>query len=194
MSSRATLEFTISCRLLPGASRADLLPELKAFLTPLVPDTSTLRVAFNDDLLSWAPGMDLGAADPLARIALHAVRDAGYQDAQFGGFPGFSEGTFLARAGVPTLPGLGPGALIHCHLPDERVSVRGLYASVQIYEALIQEVFRPGSEVGSVQPRLTASSYGDRSVASRSEGRTAVRSSAMACRAGQREDFALDSQ
>ena len=138
-------EFTVSCRLLPGAVRKDFLPELTAFLEPLIPDSCDFTIALDEQLQSWAPGMSLDPAHFLAETALDAVRRAGYRDARAGGFPAFSEGTFLAKIGVPTLPALGPGTLARAHRPDERVAVAALEASVAIYRDIIGAVLMPAS-------------------------------------------------
>jgi acetylornithine deacetylase/succinyl-diaminopimelate desuccinylase-like protein len=144
-------QFSVSCRLLPGAAREDFLPELSAFLEPLVPSGSSLRIELAGELESWASGMSLDPAHPLAEIAIKAVRRAGYPDAQPGGFAAFSEGSFLAAAGVPTLPALGPGAIRGTHLPNERVRIDAIAASVSVYCEIIDELLRPDSPVVSTK-------------------------------------------
>jgi succinyl-diaminopimelate desuccinylase len=141
-----TAEFTVNCRLLPGAESDTFLSELREFLEPLVPNGCSVEVDFVADILSWAPGMDLARTHPFATAALDAVHTAGYKNTEFGGFPAFSEGSFLAARGVPTLPGLGPGALVRAHLPDERVDLAALEASVTIYEAIIQDLLGPDGD------------------------------------------------
>lgn len=137
-------EFSVSCRLLPGADKQTFMNELDAFVTRRVPDTCTAEIAFATDVTPWSPGMSLSQADPFAQLALRAVQTAGYPEVQFGGFPAFSEGAFLAKAGVTTLPAIGPGALSRAHLPDERVAISALNASAQIYETIIGDVLTPG--------------------------------------------------
>lgn len=146
-------DLTISARLLPGARREAFLPELRALIEPLVPDTCELEIAFNDELVSWAGGMSLEPEHPFARLAVEAIRRAGYPDARPGGFPAFSEGAFLAAHGAVTLPALGPGFLGRAHLPDERVAVRALEASLAAYLELVEAVLRP--DAGILDPTPT---------------------------------------
>jgi acetylornithine deacetylase/succinyl-diaminopimelate desuccinylase-like protein len=143
----ATAEFTVSCRLLPGAEREQFFTELEAFLETVIPDGCSFEIRPNEAFSSWGPGMDLGVADPLARLALAAVRDAGYADSELGGFPAFSEGSWLHQAGVRTLPALGPGALAYAHRPDERLAIDAQCASMRVFSAIIDEVLAPGSEI-----------------------------------------------
>jgi acetylornithine deacetylase/succinyl-diaminopimelate desuccinylase-like protein len=51
-------------------------------------------------------------------------------------FPGTTDATWFDRAGIPTLPALGPGLLSRCHGADERISVAALRQSVPLYSLL----------------------------------------------------------
>ena len=42
-------------------------------------------------------------------------------------------------AGIPTLPGLGPGLLERAHTADERVSLHGLRQAVDVYGTLARD-------------------------------------------------------
>jgi acetylornithine deacetylase/succinyl-diaminopimelate desuccinylase-like protein len=139
-------ELSLSCRTLPGADEASYFAELDAFLAARVPAHCTVEVVRHEQIPAWSPGMELDRDHPLARSALAAVHAAGYPAAELGAFPAFSEGSFLAAAGVPTLPALGAGVLLRAHLPDERVSLEALRASVGIVRSVVRDVLAPGWE------------------------------------------------
>jgi acetylornithine deacetylase/succinyl-diaminopimelate desuccinylase-like protein len=151
LAERAT--FSVAARLLPGAARDSFVPELEAFVAAALPGVDA-TVAFGGFPDSWGPPLDLGGEHALVRAALDAVRAAGYGDAQIAGWPAFTEASFLAAAGIPALPGLGPGRIEHAHRPDERVSASSLRASVAIYLDLFGRIL---CERSIVEPRSQAS-------------------------------------
>lgn len=141
---------TLALRLLPGAREETLLDEVDAFVAPRIPAGYRARVGFRDGVArTWAPPLELAHEHPLAQLAMGAVRHHGYPDARFAGWPAFSEGAFLAAAGIPTLPALGPGQICHCHQPDEHVAVASVEAAAAIYEQLIGEILAADSPIAA---------------------------------------------
>jgi acetylornithine deacetylase/succinyl-diaminopimelate desuccinylase-like protein len=132
-------ELSVSCRLLPGGDGAGLLEDLRRFVTAAEPEAQ-IRVEPVPELGDPVNGAELDPEHPLARAAVHAFRAVGHGDAELGGFPGYSEGEALQRAGIPTLPALGPGLLRHAHQPDEHVMVDALRRAVEIYRRLATDV------------------------------------------------------
>jgi succinyl-diaminopimelate desuccinylase len=131
----------LEARLLPGAEPERFLDELRAFLSPLVPEG--VRIAIELERDGWGDAVALDPSHPLARSALTQVQAAGYVDAEFGGMLGFSEGAFLAGAGIPCLTALGPGRLDRAHRANERVETAAITAAVGIYAGLVDDLLRP---------------------------------------------------
>ena len=141
--------FSVGARLLPGGDGESFMAELEAFVirraAALSPAASV--VATPVAVSPSAAGMELAAGDPLVGLASEAVVAAGYPPPLPAGMSGFSEAAFLAAAGIPTLPALGPGLLALAHGPDEWVGVPSLRAAVAIYRRLIGAILGPGSPI-----------------------------------------------
>lgn len=137
--------FQVEGRMLPGAEPGCFMRELEAFLRAIEVPNATVTIREHPLFPPWLPAGELAVDHPLATAALAAVRRAGYPDADFAGWPAFSEASLLAARGIPTLPGIGPGRLSLAHQPDEHVSVRSLRASVAIYLELFGQILREDS-------------------------------------------------
>lgn len=149
------VSFSIKGFVIPDTQRDDLLVTLRAFIEARVPPRFSVSVSYEDGIAPWAPGGELDATHPLARLALDALHEEGYPDATFGGCPFFTEGAFLAERGKPCLPSLGPGRIIYAHRPDERVAVSVLRDAVRIYLRLIDELLVPDSPLSAERQKLT---------------------------------------
>jgi acetylornithine deacetylase/succinyl-diaminopimelate desuccinylase-like protein len=131
--------FAVDLRLLPGMERRQLEADLERFLDDARGERPGLRAdyRFEPEPRDWLPATEVPADAPIvgaARAALAAVLGTA---PPIGAFPGTTDASWLqGLAGIPTLPGLGPGLLERAHTADERVSLRGLRQAVDVYRTL----------------------------------------------------------
>jgi acetylornithine deacetylase/succinyl-diaminopimelate desuccinylase-like protein len=139
-------------RTLPGMTKEGVR---EAFLAALAAEPglgeAAIDVGFdapNDFLPATAvdPGHPVVAA---AREASAAVLGA---EPPLSAFPGTTDATWFDRAGIPTLPALGPGLLSRCHGADEWVSVTALRQSVPLYAALAARFCDPSLSAPEQRP------------------------------------------
>jgi acetylornithine deacetylase/succinyl-diaminopimelate desuccinylase-like protein len=131
--------FAVDVRLLPGMGRSELETDLERFLDEARADRHGLRCEyhFEPPPRDWLPATEVPADAPIvgaARAALEAVLGT---EPPTGAFPGATDACWLqGLAGIPTLPGLGPGLLERAHAADERVSLAALRQAVDVYRHL----------------------------------------------------------
>jgi acetylornithine deacetylase/succinyl-diaminopimelate desuccinylase-like protein len=81
---------------------------------------------------------DLVVDHPLALAAAAAWREVFGKDPTLGCFPGGTDSRLFQASGRPALGGIGPGALVRAHHPDEYVEIAELTTAVQLYGAIIR--------------------------------------------------------
>jgi acetylornithine deacetylase/succinyl-diaminopimelate desuccinylase-like protein len=59
------------------------------------------------------------------------------QPPSLGCFPGGTDARLFTEYGVPALSGVGPGALVRAHQPDEYVTTGELATATQLYAGII---------------------------------------------------------
>ena len=134
--------FAVDVRLLPGMDRPQLEADLDRFLDRARAERPGLRAKYRFEPAprDWLPATEVPVDAPIviaARAALEAVLGSAPPT---GAFPGTTDACWLqGLAGIPTLPGLGPGLLERAHTADERVSLRGLRQAVDVYRTLARE-------------------------------------------------------
>ena len=134
--------FAVDVRLLPGMERRHLEADLDRFLDAARVERPGLRAdyRFEPAPRDWLPATEVPADAPIvaaARTALEAVLETAPPT---GAFPGTTDACWLqGLAGIPTLPGLGPGLLERAHTADERVSLDGLRQAVDVYRTLARD-------------------------------------------------------
>ncbi|HEY3687006.1 MAG TPA: M20 family metallopeptidase [Streptosporangiaceae bacterium] len=131
--------FDAEVRLLPGMDRDGFDAELHAFLAAQMKANPRLRATAGYDAppCDWLPGTEVPAGHPVVaavRTACERVLGAAPPDSVF---PGTTDAAWLhGRAGLPTLPAVGPGLLKRCHGRDEWVSVAAVEQAVDVYREL----------------------------------------------------------
>jgi acetylornithine deacetylase/succinyl-diaminopimelate desuccinylase-like protein len=146
--------FAVDVRLLPSMERWQLEADLERFLGEARAERPELRAEYRFEPAprDWLPATEVPVNDPVvaaARTALEAVLHAAPPT---GAFPGTTDACWLqGLAGIPTLPGLGPGLLERAHAADERVSLRGLRQAVDVYRALAIAYCEGDPEAGAVR-------------------------------------------
>jgi acetylornithine deacetylase/succinyl-diaminopimelate desuccinylase-like protein len=134
--------FAVDVRVLPGMERRQLEADLERFLDEARVERPGLRAdyRFEPAPRDWLPATEVAADAAIvaaARAALEAVLGTAPPN---GAFPGTTDACWLqGLAGIPTLPGLGPGLLERAHTADERVSLYGLRQAVDVYRTLARD-------------------------------------------------------
>ncbi|MCS5497600.1 M20/M25/M40 family metallo-hydrolase [Cnuibacter physcomitrellae] len=125
-------------RTLPGMRQEDIRD---AFVAAVAADPG-LRDADVEIDFDAAPNDFLAATSvdpehPVVAAARRASALALGVEPPLAAFPGTTDATWFDRAGIPTLPALGPGLLSRCHGADEWVSVDALRQAVPLYGELV---------------------------------------------------------
>jgi len=127
-------EATLDVRLVPGMTTQSVLADVHAALERAGLETPAhyeLEVLVSGEPAELDPTSELAgcAADALAR-------ELGRRPA-LGGMSAATDGWWFAnRAGIPTIMGLGPGAIRNCHVADESVEIAELEAYARVYADL----------------------------------------------------------
>lgn len=131
--------FAADVRLLPGMEREAFEADLRRFLDDARRERPNLRAEyrFEDAPRDWLPATEVPADAAIVEACRSALAAVLGSAPELGAFPGTTDACWLQGfAGIPTLPGVGPGLLERAHTADERVSVRGLQQAVDVYRHL----------------------------------------------------------
>lgn len=131
-------EADVELRVAPGAERDGLEREVAEIAA-----AAGVDCAFADGGLRWMAPSDLAPDDPLARAAALAWRDVLGVEPVLACFPGGTDARLFAASGRPALGGVGPGALVRAHHPDEYVEIAELETAVALYGAIIDRYLAP---------------------------------------------------
>jgi acetylornithine deacetylase/succinyl-diaminopimelate desuccinylase-like protein len=80
---------------------------------------------------------DIDGEHPLTRAAVAAWRDILGSPPQLACFPGGTDARLFTERGIPALSGVGPGALVRAHHPDEFVTTQELATATRLYAAIV---------------------------------------------------------
>jgi acetylornithine deacetylase/succinyl-diaminopimelate desuccinylase-like protein len=132
-------EFTADIRTLPGMSLMQLAADVERAVAEFRGSHPGVGVSweFFAGKRRWTQPTQISDDEPLAQAARMASRVILGESPSFGYFPGGTDAIWWqAMAGIPTLPGFGPGLLSNCHQPNEWITVDELYQAAKI-DALI---------------------------------------------------------
>ena len=125
-------------RTLPGMRQDDIRA---AFLAAIAADPSLrdaqIAVDFDAAPNDFLPATAVDPEHPVVAAAQRASALALGVEPPLAAFPGTTDATWFDRAGIPTLPALGPGLLSRCHGADEWVSIAALRQAVPLYGELV---------------------------------------------------------
>jgi acetylornithine deacetylase/succinyl-diaminopimelate desuccinylase-like protein len=126
--------FGIDVRTVRGMTLERLRADLDEFLDGLRGDDPELRVTVEQPPdLTWIEPCAIDAAHPLAVAAQGAAEEVLGREVPLGVFPGGTDGSLWAAAGIPTIPALGPGLLTLAHRPNEYIEVEEILQASRIY-------------------------------------------------------------
>jgi acetylornithine deacetylase/succinyl-diaminopimelate desuccinylase-like protein len=129
-SASAELELRVT----PGFAQEDIEQAVQSVVAAA--DSDAL-LEFADGSLRWMGPSEIDLADRLVEASSLAWQDVfGYRP-ELGCFPGGTDARLFTERGIPTLAGVGPGALFRAHHPDEYVTVSELDAAVALYGAIV---------------------------------------------------------
>jgi acetylornithine deacetylase/succinyl-diaminopimelate desuccinylase-like protein len=122
--------------------RADFESDLTKFLAKEMEQNPRLRAAyrFEEAPRDWLPPTAVDSTHPVVASCQKALLQVRGEESPLSAFPGTTDACWLqGMLGIPTLPAFGPGMLERAHAANERISIRALEQSVDIYEALIRD-------------------------------------------------------
>lgn len=129
----------IDRRLVPGETPASALAEFREAVEEVARVEAALDVRFDQPYLATDP-LETPEGAPVVSAAQAAVRASG-GDGRLAGVPYGTDGSFLARAGIPAVV-LGPGSIDLAHTARESVPLDQLVTAVGIYERILREGLR----------------------------------------------------
>jgi succinyl-diaminopimelate desuccinylase len=88
--------------------------------------------------LDWVPPSPAVSDERLLSAASGAWRAVLGREPVSGVLLGVTDSSWLSRAGIPTLPALGPGSLAVAHQPNERIPEGDLETAIELTEALVR--------------------------------------------------------
>ncbi|HEY8370220.1 MAG TPA: ArgE/DapE family deacylase [Thermodesulfobacteriota bacterium] len=124
----------IDRRLVPGETAATALEEFREAALEVARAEGGLEFRFDPPYLVTDP-LETPDDAPVVRAAAAAVRAAG-GESRLAGVPYGTDGSFLARAGIPAVV-LGPGSIDLAHSARESVPLDQVVAAVAVYERII---------------------------------------------------------
>jgi acetylornithine deacetylase/succinyl-diaminopimelate desuccinylase-like protein len=127
-----TARAEVEIRLTPGSSQDAIEQGLRAALEGL-----DVELAFAPRSLRWMGPSEIDAEHPLTRAAAAAWSDTLSSPPELGCFPGGTDARLFTERGIPALSGVGPGALVRAHHPDEYVTTQELATATQLYAAIV---------------------------------------------------------
>lgn len=132
--------FSFDLRVTPGVTFEELREQILTVAggAPGAAEAE-LEVAFADQGLAWVAPSEVAHDDPVVTAAAEAWRAVLDREPSLACFPGGTDAKSLAELGVPTIPGIGPGALVRAHRPDEYVTIDELVTAARIYARLALE-------------------------------------------------------
>lgn len=147
------VHFSADIRTLPGMSQREVAEDIDAALAAFRAEHPEVGVewSFVEGNLAWtqptavAPELDLVTSlRASTKIVLGAEPPLGY-------FPGGTDAIWWqGMAGIPTLPGFGPGLLSSAHRPNEYVDLTSLKQAARIYTLTILNYLSSSSSPESV--------------------------------------------
>jgi acetylornithine deacetylase len=126
----------IDRRLVPGETPASALAEIREAALEIAGAEGTLEFRIDQPYLATDP-LETPDDAPVALAARAAVQAAG-GDGRLAGVPYGTDGSVLARAGIPAVI-LGPGSIDLAHTARESVPLDQVVAAVGIYERIIRD-------------------------------------------------------
>ncbi len=133
-------EFTADIRTLPGMTREQLAADIDSAVEGFrrVRPGVTVGWTFYEGNLAFTQPTQIDAADPLVGAVQQAAETVLGAAPPLGYFPGGTDAIWWqGAAGIPTIPGFGPGLLSNCHKPNEYVVVDELIRAAKIYALTI---------------------------------------------------------
>lgn len=127
-----TASAEVEIRLTPGSSQEEIEQGLRAALEGL-----PVELRFADGSLRWMGPSEIDGEHPLTQAAADAWRDVLGADPELGCFPGGTDARLFTERGIPALSGVGPGALVRAHHPDEYVTTQELAIATRLYAAIV---------------------------------------------------------
>lgn len=122
----------VEIRLTPGSSQDAIEQGIRAAVEGL-----DVELTFAERSLRWMGPSEIDVEHPLTRAAVAAWRDILGGPPELGCFPGGTDARLFTECGIPALSGVGPGALVRAHHPDEYVTTQELATATRLYAAIV---------------------------------------------------------
>lgn len=134
-------------RLDPGLSRAEVTRAVGHALERASAELGlTATLSTPGQSMEWVESSAVAEDAAVVRAVRAAWRETLGVNPATGCFPGGTDARALSERGIPTVPGVGPGALARAHAPDEYVTIDSLETAATIY-CLAAQLFIYRSDV-----------------------------------------------
>jgi len=140
-------EFTADIRTLPGMTQAQVARDIERALAAFSQEQTQASVSYDfvPGNLGWTEPTQIEADQPLVRAVQAAAGHVLGEMPPLGCFPGGTDAVWWqGAAGIPTIPGFGPGLLSHAHQPNEFIDLEEIVQAAKIYALTILKYFGEG--------------------------------------------------
>ncbi len=128
-------EFSTDLRVVPGMTLEGVKHDVEAFLERLRAEDPTLQAELVFERAThWIPAQEVSADEPLVQMLSDAAAQVLGRRPPLGAVPYATDARcFQGEAGIPMVPGFGPGAIATCHAPNEYVQPEDIIAAAKVY-------------------------------------------------------------
>lgn len=133
-------EIVSDIRTIPGMSQAQLRADIEHALDQYCRQHKGIDISwdFFSGTLGWTEPSFVPPDFPLVKAVADAADAILGEPPPFGYFPGGTEAIYWQGvAGIPTIPGFGPGLLSNCHKPNEFIETAEIIRAAKIYALTI---------------------------------------------------------
>jgi len=134
-------DFGCDIRVPPGSAESEFRAAIEAWFEQQRQHDPQLRceVVWDGPLPPWTDPVEFPRQHPLVPCVERACEVVLGKPLPVRCFPGATDAPWFVRAGIATIPALGPGRLPLAHAPNEAVEVASIHACARIYALTAQE-------------------------------------------------------
>jgi len=141
-------EFIADIRTLPGMTKDQLAADIERATAAFCQRYPQANVTweFLPDTLAWTEPTLISEDEPLVEAVRYAAGKVLGEEPRLGYFPGGTDAVWWqGLAGIPTIPGFGPGLLSNCHQPNEYIVTEEIIQAAKIYALAVIQYLGKGS-------------------------------------------------
>lgn len=125
----------LDIRSIPAIQHTELIASIRSLMDEICATWQAYR--FDLEVIDDRPAVEIAEDHPLVQALAQAHKDVYGEEASWGGVPGSTDGTILARDGGVPVVVYGPGNKRIPHQPDEYVELEEVARAAQVYVRVV---------------------------------------------------------